>query len=153
MLPACIVLLLPAIFNGLFDCDEWIKNHKFAIPFSWLGTLIVTTLFWMVIRTRNMQSLELIFGSFNFSMPMQSYLVNQTFFNLEFPLVLSLIFIVQLPMLCAFLFKKQPSPFVKLAPVRWIWSLFILGIFVLCIYYYLPQYPALATEPFRDIIF
>lgn len=153
MLPACIVLLLPAIFNGLFDCDEWIKNHKFAIPFSWLGTLIVTTLFWMVIRTRNMQSLELIFGSFNFSMPMQSYLVNQTFFNLEFPLVLSLIFIVQLPMLCALLFKKQPSPFVKLAPVRWIWSLFILGIFVLCIYYYLPQYPALATEPFRDIIF
>ena len=153
VLPACIVLLLPAIVNGLLECDEWIRKHKFAIPFSWIGTLIVITLFWMVIRTRDLESLEMLFGSFNFSVPMQSYLVNQIFFNLEFPLVLSLIFLVQLPMLCAVIFKKHPSPFVKFPAVRWTWSLLMLAIFVLCIYYYLPQYPALATEPFRDIIF
>ncbi len=153
VLPAIAVLLLPAIVNGLFDSDEFIKNHKWAIPISWCGTLIFTTLFWMLIRTRDLKSLEMLFGNLKFSAPMQSYLVSQTFFNLEFPLVLSLIFLVQLPMLCSVLFKRYQSPFVKLPAVRWTWSLIILTVFVVCIYYYLPQYPALAAEPFRDIIF
>ncbi|MBO5702166.1 MAG: hypothetical protein J6S71_06975 [Clostridia bacterium] len=153
VLPAIAVLLLPAIVNGLFDSDEWIKKHKWYIPISWFGTLLFTTLFWMLIRTRDLGSLALLFGNLKFSAPMQSYMVSQTFFNLEFPLALSLIFLVQLPMLCGVIFKKHQSPFAKLSAVRWTWSLFILIMFVLCIYYYLPQYPALATEPFRDIIF
>ena len=153
VLPAIAVLLLPAIINGLFDSDEWIRKHKWYIPISWFGTLFFTTLFWMLIRTRNLESLVLLFGNLKFSAPMQFYLVSHTFFNLEFPLALSLIFIVQLPMLCGVIFKKNQSPFIKLPAVRWIWSLIILTLFVLCIYYYLPQYPALATEPFRDIIF
>ncbi len=153
VLPAIAVLLLPSIVNGLFDSDKWIKKHRWSIPFSWFGTLVFTTFFWMLIRTRDIGSLAMLFGNLNFSAPMQSYLVNRTFFNLEFPLALSLIFIVQLPMFCGVLFKKRQSPFLKLPAVRWIWSLLILGIFVLCIYYYLPQYPSLATEPFRDIIF
>ena len=153
VLPAIAVLLLPSIINGLFNSDEWIKKHKWYIPISWFGTLLFTTLFWILIRTRELGSLAVLFGNLNFFIPMQSYMVNQIFSNLEFPLALSLIFVVQLPMLCGVLFKKRQSPFVKLPAVRWIWSFLILCIFVLCIYYYLPQYPSLANEPFRDIIF
>lgn len=153
VLPAIAVLILPAVFNGLFDSDNFIRKHKWTIPLSWFGTLFFTTLFWILIRTRDLRSLELLFGNLNFSMPMQTYLVIQTFFNLELPLVLSMIFLVQLPMLCGALFKKRFSPFVKFPAVKWTWSLLILAVFVLCIYYYLPQYPSLATEPFRDIIF
>ncbi len=153
VLPAIALLLVPAIIDGFFDVEAFIKKHKTLVPLSWLITLVFTTIFWMLIRTRDLSILEVVFGKMTLSMPLQSYLINQTFFNLEFPLVLSMIFLVQLPMLCGTLFKKRFSPFVKLPALRWIWSLLILSVFVFSIYYYLPQYPALATEPFRDIIF
>ena len=153
VLPAIALLLVPAILEGFFDVEGFIRKHKALIPLSWLVTLGFTTIFWMLIRTRDLSSLEILFGNVTLSMPMQSYLVNQTFFNLEFPLVLSMILLVQLPMLCGTLFRKCSSPFVKLPALRLIWAFLILSVFVFSIYYYLPQYPALATEPFRDIIF
>jgi len=153
VLPAIAILLLPALLNELFRIGDIIQKHKYLRPVSYLISYAFLTLFWMLIKTRDMSSLEILFGNMTLSMPMQSYLVNQTFFNFEFPLVLTLILLVQLPMIFGVLFKKHQSPFVKFGAFRWCWSLLILAVFVICIYYYLPQYPALATEPFRDIIF
>lgn len=153
VLPAIAILLLPALLNELFKIGDILQKHKYLRPVSFLISYLFLTLFWMLIKTRDMSSLEILFGNMTLSMPLQSYLVNQTFFNFEFPLVLALIILVQLPMILGVIFKKHQSPFVKIGAFRWCWSLLILAVFVLCIYYYLPQYPALATEPFRDIIF
>lgn len=153
VLPAIAILLLPAILEGLFDIETFLEKHKILKPISFIITYLFIIVFWMLIKTRDMSSLEVVFGNLTFSMPLQSYLINQTIFNLEFPLVLTMIFIVQLPMILGVLWQRHQSPFVKFAPLRWCWSLLILAVFVLCIYYYLPQYPSLATEPFRDIIF
>ena len=152
-LPAIAILLIPAILDGLFNSDAFVKKHKALIPISWLFTLPVTTLFWMLIRTRNLSNLESVFSKFALSQPLQSYLISQTFFNLEFPLVLAMILLVQLPMIFGILSGRRRSAFASTPAVRWVWSLLILSVFVFSIYYYLPQYPALATEPFRDIIF
>ena len=152
-LPAIAILLIPAILDGLFNSDAFVKKHKALIPISWLFTLTVTTLFWMLIRTRNLSNLERVFSKFALSQPLQSYLISQTFFNLEFPLVLAMILLVQLPMIFGTLSGRRRSAFASTPAVRWVWSLLILSVFVFSIYYYLPQYPALATEPFRDIIF
>ncbi len=153
VLPAIAILLLPAILDGMFDIEAFINKHKYLKPISFIVTYVFIIVFWMLIKTRDMSSLEVVFGNMTFSMPLQSYLINQTIFNLEFPLVLTMILIVQLPMILGAISQRHQSPFVKFAPVRWIWSLLILAVFVICIYYYLPQYPSLATEPFRDIIF
>lgn len=153
VLPAIAILLLPAILDGMFDIEAFINKHKFLKPISFIVTYVFIIVFWMLIKTRDMSSLEVVFGNMTFSMPLQSYLINQTIFNLEFPLVLTMILLVQLPMILGAISHRHQSPFVKFAPVRWVWSLLILAVFVICIYYYLPQYPALATEPFRDIIF
>ena len=107
----------------------------------------------MIIKTRDLSSLEIIFGNMTLFKPLQSYLINQTLFNLELLIVVLLIVIVQLPVIFGIISKRHQSPFIKNGAFRWVWTLLILAIFVLCIYYYLPQYPNLATEPFRDIIF
>ncbi len=153
VLPAIAILLLPSLLDGIFGIGEYLKKHKFLIPISYIVTYLFMTVFWMLIKTRDMSSLDILFGNMTFSMPLQSYLINQTVFNLEFPLILVLIFIVQLPMLLGIFAQKHQSPLVRSGAFRWCWSLLILTVFVLCIYYYLPQYPALATEPFRDILF
>ncbi len=153
VLPAIAILLLPSVLDGFFGIEEYLKKHKLLRPLSFIVTYLFTTVFWMLIKTRDMSSLEVLFGNMTFSMPLQSYLINQTFFNLEFPLVLALILIVQLPMIFGIFSQRHQSPFVRSGAFRWCWSLLLLAVFVLCIYYYLPQYPALATEPFRDIIF
>ncbi len=153
VLPAIAFLLLPAVLDGLFDIEGFLEKKKFLKPLSFIITYLFIIVFWMLIKTRDMSSLEVVFGNLTFSMPLQSYLINQTFFNLEFPLVFALILLVQFPIILGVLWQRHQSPFVKSAPLRWCWSLLILAVFVLCIYYYLPQYPSLATEPFRDIIF
>lgn len=153
VLPAIAILLLPSFADGLFGIEEYLKKHKLLKPLSYIVTYLFITVFWMLIKTRDMSSLEILFGNMTFSMPLQSYLIYQTVFNLEFPLVLTLILIVQLPMLLGIISQKRQSTLARSGAFRWCWSLLVLTVFVLCIYYYLPQYPALATEPFRDIIF
>ncbi len=153
VLPAIAILLVPAIADGFFGLDEMLKKNKLLRPLWRLATFVFVTIFWMLIKTRDLSSLEIIFGNMTLSIPLQSYTMNQTFASLEFPLILILILIVQLPMICGLFSKKNQSVFVKHGEMRWGWSLLIIIIFVLCIYYYLPQYPSLATAPFRDIIF
>ncbi len=153
VLPAIALLLIPAAADGFFDLDDLLTKNKYLRPIWRLATFMFVTIFWMLIKTRDLSSLELIFGNMTLSMPLQSYTVNQTFATLEFPLILVLILIVQFPMILSIITKKNQSLFVKSGALRWGWSLLILATFVLCIYYYLPQYPSLATAPFRDIIF
>ncbi|MBQ4141575.1 MAG: hypothetical protein IJD70_09585 [Clostridia bacterium] len=153
VLPAIAILLLPSLLDAFFGIEEFLEKHKFLKPVSFIISYVFLTVFWMLIKTRDMSVLEIIFGNMTLSMPLQSYIINQTFFNLEFPLVLTLILFVQLPMIFGVIFKKRQSPFVRSGAFRWCWSMLILILFVFCIYYYLPQYPDLATEPFRDIIF
>jgi uncharacterized BrkB/YihY/UPF0761 family membrane protein len=107
----------------------------------------------MLIRTRDLSSLEVIFGNITIGKPLQYYLTSQTLINLELPIILAFIALVQLPVILGVTFKRHQSPFLKSGKWRFAWSMLLLAVFILCIYYYLPQYPALATEPFRDIIF
>ncbi len=153
VLPAIALLLIPAAADGFFGLDELLAKNKYLRPIWRVATFMFVTIFWLLIKTRDLSSLEVIFGNMTLSVPFQSYTLNQTFASLEFPLILTLILIVQLPMLFGIITKKNQSLFVKIRSLRWGWSLLILLIFVLCIYYYLPQYPSLATAPFRDIIF
>lgn len=153
VLPAIAILLIPSLLNGLFDIDRIFEENKKLRPIGSIVTFLFITLFWMLIKTRDLSILEIIFGNITLFEPLQNYLINQTLSNLELPLVLSLIVIVQLPVILGLLSRRHQSPFIKRGEFRWCWSLLILIIFVLCIYYYLPQYPSLATEPFRDIIF
>lgn len=153
VLPAIAILLIPSLLNGLFDIDRLFEEKKYLRPIGTVVTFPFITLFWMLIKTRDLSMLEIIFGNITLFEPLQSYLINQTLSNLELPLVFALIIIVQLPVIFGLLSRRRQSPFIKRGEFRWCWSLLILFIFVLCIYYYLPQYPSLATEPFRDIIF
>ncbi len=153
VLPAIAILLIPSLLNGIFDVESQLEKKKNLKPVGFAATFLFTTLFWMLIKTRDLSSLEVIFGNMTLFNPMQSYLINQTLSNLELPLVLALIIIVQLPVIFGLARRKHQSPFIKNGAFRWCWTLLILAVFVLCIYYYLPQYPSLATEPFRDIIF
>ena len=153
VLPAIAILLIPPVVGELIDVNALIEKKKILRPLGRICTFLFATLFWMLIRTRDLSSLEVIFGNITLGKPLQYYLINQTLFNLEMPLILAFIALVQLPVIFGVLSKKRPSPFTRSSNWRWCWSMLILGVFVLCIYYYLPQYPALATEPFRDIIF
>ncbi len=153
VLPAIALLLIPALADGFFGLDDLLSKRKLLRPVWRLATFIYVTVFWLLVKTRDLSILKIIFGNITLSAPLQSYTIFQTFANFEFPLILILIFTVQFPMICGILSKKNNSPFVKHGELRWVWSLLILLIFVLCIYYYLPQYPNLATAPFRDIIF
>lgn len=153
VLPAIAILLLPVILNELFDIEELLQKKRFLKPIAFILSYLFVIVFWMLIKTRDMSSLEILFGNMTFEIPLQSYLINQTIATFEFPLMLALILLVQLPMIFGIFWQRHQSPFVRFAPLRWSWSLLILVVFVLCIYYYLPQYPSLATEPFRDIIF
>lgn len=153
VLPAIAILLVPAFAEGFWDLNQLLREKKFLRPIWRLATFIFVAIFWLFVKTRDLSSLKIIFGNMTLSVPLQAYTVIQTFANLEFPLTLILIFIVQFPMLCEVLSRKHQSPFIKHRELRWVWPILILAIFVFCIYYYLPQYPSLATAPFRDIIF
>lgn len=153
VLPAIAILLIPPILGALFDINGLLERKKYLRPFASIATFLFVTLFWMLIRTRDLSSLEVIFGNITLSKPLQYYLINQTLFNLEMPLILAITALVQLPVILGTVSKRRQSPFLRSGQLRWVWSMLILSVFILCIYYYLPQYPALATEPFRDIIF
>ncbi|MGM9643080.1 MAG: MBOAT family O-acyltransferase [Eubacteriales bacterium] len=153
VLPAIAVLLVPAFAEGFFDLKDLLEKKKFLRPIWRLATFVFVAIFWLLVKTRDLSSLQIIFGNMTLSVPLQAFTISQTLANLEFPLTLILIFIVQFPMLCGVISRKNQSPFIKHGELRWVWSLLILAIFVFCIYYYLPQYPSLATAPFRDIIF
>ena len=153
VLPAIALLLIPPVIESWFDIRSLLERKKKLKPLATLITFCFATLFWMLIKTRDLSSLEVILGNVALSKPMQFYLISQTLFNLEMPLILLLVALVQLPVIFGMLFKRHQSPFVRSVGWRWGWSMLVLAIFFLCIYYYLPQYPDLATEPFRDIIF
>ena len=153
VLPAIAILLIPPAVGELVDVNGLLEKKKILRPVGRICTFLFATLFWLLIRTRNLSSLELIFGNIALVKPLQFYLINQTLFNLEMPLMIALIALVQLPVIFGTLSKRRPIQFIRNGNWRWVWSMLILGVFILCIYYYLPQYPALATEPFRDIIF
>ena len=153
VLPAIAILLIPPVLGELVDINDLLEKKKILKPIGRIATLLFATLFWMLIRTRNLSSIELILGNITLGKPLQYYLINQTLFNLEMPLILAFILLVQLPVILGMLSKRKQSPFIRSGKWRWAWSMLILAVFILCIYYYLPQYPSLATEPFRDIIF
>ena len=152
VLPAIAILLIPPVLGELFDRDS-LEKKKYLKPIFRVSAFLFATLFWMIIKTRDLSSLEVIFGNITLSNPLQTYLISQTLFNLEMPLIFALILLVRLPELFGMLAKRHQSPFVKSEKWRWGWALMILAVFILCVYFYLPQYPDLATEPFRDIIF
>lgn len=153
VLPAIALLLVPTLLDCLFGIDKALRKNKILRPLGWIYTFSFVTLFWMLIKTRDLSSLEIIFGNITLFKPLQSFLLNSTLLNLEMLIVFTIMAIVQLPVICGIRARRHQSPFVKNGVFLWGWSLLILVIFVLCIYYYLPQYPALATMPFRDIIF
>lgn len=153
VLPAIAILLIPPVLGELVDINDLLEKKKILKPIGRIATFLVVTLFWTLIRTRDLSSLEVILGNITLGKPLQYYLINQTLFNLEVPLILALILLVQLPVILGMLSKRKQSPFIRSGKWRWAWSMLILAVFILCIYYYLPQYPSLATEPFRDIIF
>lgn len=153
VLPAIALLLIPTLLDGLFDINRHIREKKILRPIGSLATFGFVTLFWMLIKTRDLSSLEVIFGNLTLSKPLQSFLLSNTLLNFEILIVLAIMVVIQLPVTLGLISRRHASPFVKNSAFLWIWSLLILVIFILCIYYYLPQYPALATMPFRDIIF
>ena len=153
VLPAIAILLIPPVLGELVDVNALLERKRFLRPIGRIATFLFASLFWMLIRTRDLSSLEVILGNVTLVQPLQYYLINQTLFNLEMPLMLALIILVQLPIILGILSKRKQSPFLRSGKWRWVWSMLMLSVFILCIYYYLPQYPALATEPFRDIIF
>jgi len=153
VLPAIALLLVPTLLDGLLGINRMLRKKKLLWPLGWLYTFSFVTLFWMLIKTRDLSSLEIIFGNMTLWKPLQSYLMNSTLINLEILIALTILAIIQLPVICGKISRRHASPFVRSNAFLWIWSLLILIIFVLCIYYYLPQYPALSTMPFRDIIF
>ncbi len=153
VLPAIAILLVPTLLDGLFGINSNLRVKKKLRPLAWIYTFSFVTLFWMLIKTRDLSSLEIIFGNITLSKPLQSYLLSSTLLNFEILIALAIMTIVQLPVICGILSHRHASPFVKNSAFIWGWSLLILMIFILCIYYYLPQYPALSTMPFRDIIF
>lgn len=152
VLPAIAILLIPPVIGELFDRDSLLEK-KYIKPLVRIATFFFATLFWMLIKTRDLSSLEVIFGNITLSNPLQTYLISQTLFNLEMPLIVSLLLLVRLPEIFGLLAKRHQSPFVRSGKWRLGWSMAILAVFILCVYFYLPQYPDLATEPFRDIIF
>ncbi len=153
VLPAIAILLIPPVLGELFDLKGLLERKKYLRPLGSIATFLFMTIFWMLIRTRDLSSLEVIFGNITLGKPLQYYLISQTLINLELPLILTFILLAQLPEIFGVLSRKRQSPFVRSGKLRWGWSMLILAVFILCIYFYLPQYPALATEPFRDIIF
>ena len=153
VLPAIALLLVPTLLDCLFGIDKALRKNKILRPLGWIYTFSFVTLFWMLIKTRDLSSLEIIFGNITLFKPLQSFLLNSTLLNLEMLIVFTIMAIVQLPVIFGIWSRRHQSPFVKNSAFLWAWSLLILVIFVLCIYYYLPQYPALTTMPFRDIIF
>lgn len=153
VLPAIALLLLPTLIDCLFGVNRSLRENKKLKPLGWLFTFSFVTLFWMLIKTRDLSSLEVIFGNMTLFKPLQSYLLSSTLLNFEMLIVLAIMATVQLPVIFGTFSRRHQSPFVKNSTFLWIWSLLILAIFILCIYYYLPQYPALATMPFHDIIF
>ncbi len=153
VLPAIAILLIPPVLGELVDMNDLLEKKKILKPIGRIFTFLFATLFWMLIRTRDLSSLEVILGNITLGKPLQYYLINQTLFNLEMPLILAFILLVQLPIILGMLSKRKQSLFIRSGKWRWAWSMLILAVFILCIYYYLPQYPSLATEPFRDIIF
>jgi alginate O-acetyltransferase complex protein AlgI len=153
VLPAIAILLIPPVVGELVDLKELFERKKILKTIGSIATFLFVTLFWMLIRTRDLSSLEVIFGNITIGKPLQYYLTSQTLINLELPIILAFIALVQLPVILGVTFKRHQSPFLKSGKWRFAWSMLLLAVFILCIYYYLPQYPALATEPFRDIIF
>ena len=153
VLPAIALLLVPTLLDCLLDVNHALRKRKGLKPLGWIYTFSFVTLFWMLIKTRDLSSLEIIFGNITLFKPMQSFLLNSTLLNLEILIVLAIMAVVQLPVIFGIWSRRHQSPFVRNSAFLWVWSLLILVIFVLCIYYYLPQYPALSTMPFRDIIF
>ncbi len=153
VLPAIALLLVPTLLDGLFGVNSHLREKKILRPLAWIYTYSFVTLFWMLIKTRDLSSLEIIFGNITLFKPLQSYLLSSTLLNFEILLALAILVIVQLPVICGIISRRHASPFVRNSAFIWAWSLLILVIFILCIYYYLPQYPALSTMPFRDIIF
>ena len=153
VLPAIALLLLPTLLDCLFGVNKNLREKKVLRPLGWIYTFAFVTLFWMLIKTRDLSSLEIIFGNITLFKPLQSYLLSSTLLNFETLLALAVMAVIQFPVICGTIARRHGSPFVKNGKLIWIWSLLTLVIFVLCIYYYLPQYPALSTTPFRDIIF
>ncbi len=153
VLPAIALLLIPTLLDSLFGVNRNLRTNKKLKPLAWIYTFSFITLFWMLIKTRDLSSLEIIFGNIILFKPLQSYLLSSTLVNFEILIVLAIMAVIQLPVICGIFSRRHASPFVRNNAFLWVWSLLILVIFVLCIYYYLPQYPALSTMPFRDIIF
>ena len=153
VLPAIALLLVPTLLDCLFGINRNLREKKKLKPLAWIYTFAFVTLFWALIKTRDLSSLELIFGNITLFKPLQSHLINITLINFEVLIALAIMAFIQLPVICGIFARRHSSPFARNNTLTWIWSLMILVLFILCIYYYLPQYPALSTTPFRDIIF
>ena len=153
VLPAIAILLIPSIIFPLFKLDELLEKKKYLRPIGWLVTMTFITVFWLIVKTRNIDTLTILFGNLTSFIPLQSYLIFNAFANLELPLVCLLMLIVEFPVIAGRLTRRKQTSFVRTQGFRWVWSMLILIIFVASIYYYLPQYPDLASIPFHDMIF
>ena len=84
---------------GFFPDIEWnmkelFERKKILKPIGSIATFLFITLFWMLIRTRDLSSLEVIFGNITIGKPLQYYLTSQTLINLELPIILAFIALV-----------------------------------------------------------
>lgn len=152
-MPAIALLLLPSVIFPMLDLDEKLKASKHWRWLGWLFTMAYAAVFWLIVKTRDLSSLLVLYGNLTIFQPLQSFTVFNAFDNLEIPLVVLITLIVELPVIIGMLTRRRQSSILRTQGFRWVWSLLILAIFVASIYYYLPQYPDLASAPFRDIIF
>lgn len=153
VLPALLIVLLPALLDSVFDLTAKFSKNIKAQALGTLYTLPFITVFWILVRTRDISVVVDILSRLTLYTELQSYTMSLTLNNLEFPLIIVLMVLIQLPAIAGVLSRRKKSVFLRNEGLRWAYIALIMTVFVATIFYFLPQYPELATIPFHDIIF
>jgi alginate O-acetyltransferase complex protein AlgI len=152
-LPALLVVMLPVILESLFGLSSKLERTWWRKLLGMLYTLPFVSLFWILVRTRDLSVALSLISRLTLFTELQSYTMSLTFNNLELPLVVPLIVVTSLPYIAGVFARKKQSLFLRSEPLRWAYLSLILGLFLVTVFYFLPQYPELSTVPFHDIIF
>lgn len=151
--PQMLLLMIPIIIfvvlDRAFSLKKRFSQNLLARAVGVLLTVVCVAIFWVLIKSRNVNMLINAISGYSPAPSLQSYNMFMTVFSPELIAVCALIFFIMLPQI--FAARKKPVSKRAADIFSWSWTSVVVIIFVITLLFVMPQYPELATTPFWDI--
>jgi D-alanyl-lipoteichoic acid acyltransferase DltB (MBOAT superfamily) len=151
--PQMLLLMIPIIIfvvlDRAFSLKKRFSQNLLARAVGVLLTVVCVAIFWVLIKSRNVNMLINAISGYSPAPSLQSYNMFMTVFSPELIAVCALIFFIMLPQI--FAARKKPVSKRAADIFSWSWTSVVVIVFVITLLFVMPQYPELATTPFWDI--